>query len=266
MSICDEFVSELKLRGYSADTIANHRSNIRLLSDWLGRGFDLSGITPSLMREYLGSLDCKASTMVTKINLYKTFFSWAEENGYVVANPCLKIKAPPARRIMKRLLTKDELKALFAACRLNEERCLLGLGFYAGLRAVEMARLECEHIGKESLEVVGKGNKNRIVPIADTLLGWLEARVEDVGGSGPLFTSRSGLKNRIRRVGERAGVRVGSHDLRHAFATYSLRVGDLRSVMALLGHSQLRSTEVYLHSDPEQTRNVVKYHDLAFNE
>jgi integrase/recombinase XerD len=192
-------------------------------------------------------------------------------------DPARLVELPRAGKPLPKMVTYDEvLSLLHAARRSSRDRLLVFLLYGAGLRVSEVVHLEVGGVFLESgtLRVRGKGSKERVIPIGGPVIGALEEylqgeRIKLLRGrtSDLVFPGRSKQKpltrqavfEVLRRLARGAGIKrdISPHKLRHGFATDLVRGGaDLRSVQVMLGHADLRTTEIYTHVDDEHLRKT----------
>lgn len=195
-----------------------------------------------------------------------TFFSWLVREGFANDNPASHIKTPTAGNKVIEALTTFEINSLFSACSGKtsldvRNKAILSLFLDTGLRVSELANLNIDDIDMDSGAILvrhGKGNKQRVVHagIKAQKILWKYITIHRKSESNRLFINRSGdpldtvgVKILIKRLGEKAGVKVHPHKLRHTFAISYLRAGgDVFSLQYLLGHSTLQMTQRYLQS------------------
>ncbi|MBS1244254.1 MAG: site-specific tyrosine recombinase XerD, partial [Deltaproteobacteria bacterium] len=218
------------------------------------------------------------------VSTTRSFFRFLVREGVLAASPVSEVKAPRIGRPLPKYLTLTQVERLLNAPdgRTPEgirDRAMLTLMYASGLRASELVTLRLENVDANAgfLYVLGKGGKERVVPVAEAALaalagymagarpGFLGKRV-----SSALFLSRRGkqitrqtLWNRIRRWALSAGIeeRISPHTLRHSFASHLLAGGaDLRAVQAMLGHADIATTQIYTHVTPERLRDVHRKH------
>ena len=217
------------------------------------------------------------------------FYKFAVSRGMATANPTELLETPHTWKKLPDVLGREQTGALLAAVdpghRLAlRDRAILELFYACGLRASELAELRLENLHFEIgvIRVLGKGNKERIIPIGGPAMAALDSYLKELrpqllamrGGNGArehrVFLSRSGkgitrvvLWQFVRRMAVRAGLRaIHPHTLRHTFATHLLSGGaDLRVVQELLGHSNVVTTQIYTHVDSDRLKEVHrKYH------
>lgn len=271
--------------GHSPNTVEGYLRDLRRLADFAsGRGVDApAGLTRPLLREFvfaLKDLGLSAATIRRHVSAIRTYFGFLLGEGLVREDPSDRLESPRLGRALPDTLSVAEVEALLAAPAIEEplgwrDRALLELGYGAGLRVSELCGLGLtDLVLTESLvRVLGKGNKERVVPVGRGVLGALSVYLHtlrptlDRGATRqrvflnargqPL--SRVGAWGIVKRAATRAGITktVTPHTLRHSFATHLLEGGaDLRAVQEMLGHADLSTTQIYTHVDREYLRSV----------
>ena len=214
----------------------------------------------------------------------RRFYQHLEREGRVAANPCDRIDAPRLGRPLPEVLTEQEVERLLAAPDVDtalgmRDRAMLEVLYATGLRVSELVGLRPEQVNllQGVLRVVGKGGRERLVPLGEPAVDWLERFLErgrtpilGAGVSAALFpTGRGGAMTRqafwhlVRRHAKRAGITrtISPHTLRHAFATHLLDHGaDLRVVQMLLGHRDISTTQIYTHVARERLKVIHARH------
>jgi len=220
-------------------------------------------------------------TTAKSLSALRAFFAFLQREGLAQANPAEDVEAPRIPRRIPEVFSREEVERLLAAIDLNtpggvRDRFLFELIYSCGLRVSEAAELTLERIYKSEkfLRVLGKGGKERIVPIGELALEWLErylnqARPALVRGRrlASLFVNhlgqpltRKGMWKRFKGYALEAGVAGKIHTLRHSFATHLLKGGaDLRTVQVLLGHADIGTTQIYTHVEESE---LAEYHRL----
>ena len=287
------------LRGLTSvadSTVAVYDRDLQAFISWAaGEGVDLpSRVNRRLLRRYLAHLageDYARTTIARKVSVLRRYFAWACKQNLCAADPTLGLSTPSIPRHLPKVLPNKELGELLdgkrAALEQDDEHrrrrddAVAELLYGSGLRASEVCGLTLESLQLEdrSVRVIGKGNKERIVPLSMPCAVKLEDYLAKswemfaVGsssqhspekhsyGSSPLFFNLAGnpLTTRdLRRIVERRA-RTHPHALRHTYATHLLDGGaDLRSVQELLGHSSLATTQIYTHVSRERLRKVLE--------
>jgi len=256
------------------------------------RAARLDDVDKILLRSWLGELSRRLSspTLARKLSSVRAFFAWLEREGLTRENPAALLKSPKLRRKLPKFLSADQasevVEAPLAASGSEVERlrdaAMLEMLYGSGLRVSELVGLDTDHVAleREEVRVLGKGRKERLVPIgskARAALGtYLERRTElrhpRTGRQDPrsLFLGRHGTRLGVRRVQtlvQRYGA-LGAgrgdlhpHALRHSCATHLLEGGaDLRAIQELLGHTSLATTQRYTHVSLDQ---LVAVYDRA---
>ena len=278
------------LRGLTSvadSTAAVYDRDLQAFIRWAaGEGVDSpSRVTRQMLRLYLAHLageDYARTTIARKVSVLRRYFAWACKQKLCAADPTLGLSTPSIPRHLPKVLPNKELGELLdgrrAALEQDDEHrrrrddAIAELLYGSGLRASEVCGLTLESLQLEdrSVRVVGKGSKERIVPLsmpcAVKLEDYLAKSWEVFAGSSSnnsasLFFNLAGnpLTTRdLRRIVERRA-HTHPHALRHTYATHLLDGGaDLRSVQELLGHSSLSTTQIYTHVSRERLRKVLE--------
>lgn len=219
----------------------------------------------------------KASSLSMRLSALRSFLDYLVHQGEIKANPAKGVSAPRKARPLPKNLDVDEMDQLLDV---NEDdplsirdRAMMELMYGAGLRLSELVNLDVRDISlsKGDIRVIGKGDKERIVPfsgLAREWVGqWLKVRGQLAAGDEPgLFVSKLGQRISTRNVqkrmaewGQKQAVssHINPHKLRHSFATHMLESsGDLRAVQELLGHANLTTTQIYTHLDFQHLAQV----------
>ena len=293
--LIEEFIKALHAQmGYSDHTIRNYRVDLGQFLHFLIEKAGESGkkaqptiesVHFPLIREFLGRLfgNCRKATIARKLSAIRSFFNFLEKKDLKIGNPAADIAAPRREQYIPNYLPVDEMfRLLDRPDRKNplglRDLAIMEVLYSCGIRVSELTALNMESIDLEEglVKVLGKGNKERIVPIGKeairSLISYLEAahglrrnRERDDKGE-PLFINFRGdrLSSRsvgklVKRYGNEGGVNsdISPHDLRHTFATHLLDGGaDLRSVQELLGHVSLSTTQKYTHVSLDKLMEV----------
>lgn len=270
------------LRGYAAD-LAEFRRFLRVakVGGW-------EAVDAHALRGYLAWLHGRGlarTSIARKLAAVRSCFRFLTRRGALPANPARHVRTPRLGRRLPSFLPKDESKDLLDAAFEDtdagrRDRALLELLYACGLRVAECCGLDLEDVDRRhgTVRVLGKGNRERVIPVGDAALAALDHYLDGRGASlngrgtaaGPLFRNPRGERLTTRSVhrivGRRAraaGIarRVTPHTLRHTFATHLLGEGaDLRLIQELLGHRRLSTTQRYTHVSPE---HLMKVYDSA---
>jgi integrase/recombinase XerD len=219
------------------------------------------------------------NTVYVALASLRAFFKYAYAEGQM-SDFSQFLDLPRRWESLPHALDPSEIEKLLQAPDLKtnrgiRDRAILELFYSSGLRLAEMARLQIGDIQWESgvIRVIGKGNKQRIVPIGKQAVGWVKRYLNDVRpkqtkdhtGSALFLSqlgdgiSRESISLTVRRLAKRAGIekRVTPHMLRHSFATHLLAGGaDLRMIQEMLGHSSIETTQIYTHVDRSQLQKT----------
>ena len=276
-------------RGLSENTLAAYRRDLSLYDEWLVEQTSESLLTAgsSQIQSYLGlKLRQGASPRSSArfLSAARSFYRWALREGHIVEDPTLRIESPKQGRPLPKSLSETDVERLLGAPDLElalefRDRTMLEMLYACGLRVSELVGLQVEQVGLNQgiVRVLGKGGKERLVPMGEEALDWLTQymrgpRIELLKGqsSNVLFPSnrsremtRQTFWYRIKLYGERAGIQthLSPHTLRHAFATHLLNHGaDLRVVQMLLGHSDLSTTQIYTHVAKQRMQELHEHH------
>lgn len=276
---------EAALTASSANTRAAYRRDVELFAEWtLDCGFTIhpSDVRKGHVRDYLADLHewgATSRTIARRIASLRRYFNWAIKNKLVTIDPTESMHTPKTKGKLPRPLDEDTVVQLITTrdedapeWRQARDTLALEILYGSGLRVSEVCTLDLQSVSHNSstLRVMGKGSKERIVPLsepaADALSRWLKLRQEVVHeASGPalLLTARGNRMSRrdvtrlLDEACERAGIVGGTHPhaLRHSFATHLMDNGaDTRSIQELLGHSDAATTQRYTHVSKERLR------------
>ncbi len=288
----DEFLRYMRVqRGASEHTLRAYGKDLERYFDFL-EGDEPD--SPAVVRAYLAQElagGAARSTVSRRLATLRSFFSFLHKEGIIKANPAKLVASPKVPKRLPRFLSIDEAFDLLSKVGAKEggtgrfsqrDRAILELAYSSGLRVSELEGLNVGSVDIQEgrVRVMGKGNKERIVPVGskalDALKEYLEGRgLLDFGDKDkPMFLNRNGgrLSDRgIRRVVKKyaalmsLGPDVTPHTLRHTFATHLLHGGaDLRVIQELLGHASLSTTQKYTHLDIAKLMEVYdKAHPLS---
>lgn len=279
----------LKLeRNYSPNTIAAYENDLRHLFEFLaGRGLSPFDVTLNDMEDFAVMLHDKGMTAKSQSRILagvRSFYRYLLLDGYLEVDPTELLESPHLPKHLPEYLTTGEVDRMEAAIDLtsaegHRNKAIIEVLFSCGLRVSELTGLRMSGLFLEEgfLRVVGKGNKERLVPIAGTAVEqlklWFAQRVQlkiKPGEEDYVFLNRRGahltrtmILIMVKRLAEAAGIRktVSPHTLRHSFATALLKGGaDLRVIQELMGHADIGTTEIYTHLDNDSLRRAVLEH------
>ena len=279
---CEEYLRYLRVeRQLSPLTIANYQRQLQVICEFFTAASlsDWSQLTPVHIRSMAAAsrrAGLKASSLALRLSSLRSFLDWQVSQGLLVANPAKGIATPRAGRPLPKNIDVDSINQLLSID-LNDplsvrDRTMLEVMYGGGLRLSELVNLDCQHLELESGEVwvMGKGSKERRLPIGRTAIEWLERwlamRELFLPEDQAVFISQQGKRISTRNVQKRFAqwgvlqgitTHVHPHKLRHSFATHMLESsGDLRAVQELLGHANLSTTQIYTHLDFQHLASV----------
>ncbi len=276
--------------GASPHTVDNYRRDLRHALTFLGdRG--VTGpdqVTRQQLREFvfaLKDMGLSPATIRRHVSSLRTYYGFLLGEGLVSEDPSDRLESPKRGRKLPSVLSVAEVEALLAAPKLEDplawrDRALLELGYGAGLRVTEICDLRLDDLlaADQLLRVIGKGNKQRLVPIGRKTIAAVAVYLNSIRPTldrgrtrGKLILnargqplSRVGAWGVVKKAALGAGIKrnVTPHTLRHSFATHLLEGGaDLRAVQEMLGHADLSTTQIYTHVDREYLRTIHRqYH------
>jgi site-specific recombinase XerD len=244
----------------------------------------VNGGNASPMRTRVSEAPRARSTIARKLSVVRRFLRFCEENGLASANPAASVRSPKTPRRLPQVLSPEQMAVLLEGIGDRgplqlRDRALFELIYSCGLRCQEVLDLRLRDVNAAACEirVRGKGRKVRVVPVGEMALDALERYLREVRpqlgkraaeDEDHVFLSRAGrplsgsdVHRRLRRHLVRAGAPAGTspHTLRHSFATHLLEGGaDLRTIQELLGHSSLRTTQVYTHVSAAHLRKIYR--------
>jgi integrase/recombinase XerD len=279
----DGYLAHLKVeKNLARNTLEAYARDLRDFADFMidRRIFDVGAVTLEAIGDWVRSLataGLKAKSQARMLIAVRGFFRHLHREHQIADDPAKQVDLPRPDSTLPKPVRADEVLILLQAAKESlRDQAIIMLLYGAGLRVSEVVKLELGGLQLESgvLRVVGKGKKERAVPIGPPVVEALErylrgersARVGALSndlvfpgrGRKKPFT-RQAVFEMLRRVALKAGLKgsVSPHKLRHGFATDLVRGGaDLRSVQVMLGHADLRTTEVYTHVDEEHLRRT----------
>lgn len=274
--LIEEFLDALWLeKGLSPHTRSAYRTDLLAFARWLeGRGQTLETVGRDAVLDHLGwrlSEGYQARSTARFLSGLRSFYKYGVREGRIAEDPTLLVSMPQLGAPLPKSLSEADVEALLAAPDTEDslglrDRTMLEVLYATGLRVTELISLTLDEINlrEGSLRVFGKGSKERLIPLGEEAIAWLESYLKTarpllLGGQPGdiLFPSQRGTPmtrqafwHRIKLHAQVAGIRtsLSPHTLRHAFATHLLNHGaDLRTVQMLLGHTSLSTTQIYTH-------------------
>ena len=287
----ENFKNYLKLeRGLSDNSIKSYDYDLVLFKNFLVANkindtpFNCKSET---IKNYLykSFSDKKSRSQARSISAIKSFFNYLIFEGYIKESPISNIEAPKQEKKLPVVLTEDEIKNLINSIDLNHDfgqrnKTIIEILYGTGIRVSELVNLKLSNIFfKENIiKVIGKGNKERFVPLGEIASCEMKIYINDRNrlkidskSSDILFLNRYGrrlTRSMIFKIISDASKRIGldkkisPHTLRHSFATHLIKNGaDLRTIQLILGHESITTTEIYTHLDTLHLEEVLKkYH------
>ena len=275
-------------RGLAANTLAAYRADLLALQRWLtDRGGSLSAATRSELLDYIAQRvagGARPRSTARQLSALRRFYRQLLRDGSRRDDPTAEIAMPRTGRALPKSLSERDVETLLAAPPVGDplgcrDRTMLEVLYATGLRVSELVRLRHAQVNLNQgvVRVVGKGNRERLVPLGAEALEWLrrfeqDARGEILGAQQTefLFPTRRGTAmtrqafwGLLKRHARVAGITkpLSPHTLRHAFATHLLNHGaDLRVVQLLLGHADLSTTQIYTHVARERLKTLHAAH------
>lgn len=276
-------------KGLAENTLSNYARDLNLLVGWLNeQGIENpADVTRQLLSTYMGWLLDTGRSMRSAARhraSYRQLFRFLVREGVLEADPSLLVEAPRPSSTLPSVLSEADVEALLAqpdpATPIGQrDRAMLETLYATGLRVTELVQLRRSnlHLNGGYIVVLGKGNKERVVPIGDRAANlirlWIQGHraTVDPGGESPwVFASpkggalsRGAFWYRIKHYARLSGLKksISPHKLRHSFATHLLANGaDLRSVQMMLGHADISTTQIYTHVANERLRAIHAAH------
>ena len=283
------FLDYLKYqKRYSQHTIISYQNDLETFFGFLQNQFEestLEGIKPTYIRTWLAQLKSQGITSKTinrKISSLKSFFKFQLKQGLLTASPMATIITPKVGKRLPQFVEKKDIDTLFNHVefpdnwRGNTERLILLILYNTGIRQAELIGLKENQVdaGNGAIKVLGKGNKERVIPVSNNLLKemvkYMQEKKKQFGepGNGFLLVNEKAKKLYPRYVYNVANKYLSlvttidhksPHVLRHTFATHLTNNGaELNAVKELLGHSSLAATQIYTHNTIEKLKDVFK--------
>ena len=284
------FIDYLKFeKRYSAHTIRSYRDDLVQFFSFLETQFGSAGlkeISQSFVRSWLASLkddEVTARTINRKISTLKSFFKFQLKNGVIENTPMFNITAPKISKRLPVFIKEKDLADLTKVLITNTEnwdglntKMLITVFYSTGMRLSELINMKERQVdfSRRKLKILGKGNKERIIPATDDLLGMIRDYINEkrkvfeksddvflVNAKGKKLYPKYAynlikniLSNEVKTLDKKS-----PHVLRHTFATHLMNNGaNLDAVKELLGHASLASTQVYTHNTIEKLKKVYK--------
>jgi integrase/recombinase XerD len=287
------FKDYLKLeRSLSKHSIEAYLNDVDKLVQYylsIDQSLNLNQIQLSDLRAFitwLNEIGMQSNTQARVISGIKAFFTYLMQEEIIEDDPTALLEAPKLTRKLPDTLNINEINTLIDAIDASRpegmrNKAIIEMLYGCGLRVTELVELRISNIYAETefIKVIGKGNKERLVPIGSVALKYLDIYVNQIrvhldikrGQEDFIFLNRSGSKlsrisvfNLIKDLAAKTGIHksISPHTLRHSFATHLIEGGaDLRAVQEMLGHASITTTEIYTHLDRDYLKSVItQYH------
>ncbi len=289
-ALIDAFCDQVWLQdGLAQTSLASYRRDLRGWSAWLAQhAIPILGAERLHVEQWLADqfrAKAKATSVARRISSLRRFYRLQLDRGTIAEDPTVRVRPPKKPRRLPKNLSEAQVEALLSAADTTtalglRDRAMLETLYATGLRVSELTGLRLSQVGLDAgvVRVVGKGRKERLVPIGDEAVVWIARYLRDVrpglaaGATRDevFLTQRHGPLTRqafwmlIKRYALRAGITpsaLSPHVLRHAFATHLLNHGaDLRVVQLLLGHADITTTTIYTHVARERLKRLHAQH------
>lgn len=285
----ESFLAYLKFqKRYSQHTIISYQNDLTSFFDFIHVQFGetpLSEVNASFVRSWLAGLKDKgmeSKSINRKISALKSFYKFLMIQGVVQKSPMTAIISPKTKKRLPQFVAENDIGTLFNYVEFPDtwegktHRLLLQLFYNTGMRQAELVNLKETQLdpGNSSVKVLGKGNKERVLPLSRELMSALQEYIKSKQQNfesyeqGPLFVSEKGKKlypkyvyNAVKQYLSLVTTieKKSPHILRHTFATHLMNNGaDLNAVKELLGHSSLAATQVYTHNTIDKLKEVYR--------
>lgn len=287
--LLDTYEAHISLeRGLSENTRISYRMDVEKLTDFLaGESISLSDLSLQHLQSFaaaLHDLGVSARSQARILSGVRSFCRFLHTEHFLATDPSQLLETPSIGLHLPEVLSVEEIDAMIAAidpstAEATRNHAIIETLYGCGLRVSELVNLEIGRIYADEgyLVIRGKGSKERLVPVSDTALAWIEGYMPERAalpikrGEEPyLFLSRRGTRltrqmifTIIKRLASAAGIAktISPHTLRHSFATHLLEGGaNLRAIQQMLGHESIATTEIYLHLDRSRLRQEILDH------
>jgi len=280
---------EKSLSRNSVEAYLTDLAKLKAYMEITGQDVNPVSITPQQLRAfliYIGEMGMSPRSQARIVSGIKSFFRFMSLNDQIIADPSELLESPRPGRKLPRILHIDEIDRILAAIDLSSpeghrNKAMIETLYSCGLRVSELVDLRISnlHFREGFIKVLGKGSKERLVPISHTAIHEIEMYfgqsrnhvVPVKGADNIVFLNRRGNKlsrvmifTIVKNLVQKAGIRkaVSPHTFRHSFATHMVEGGaDLRAVQEMLGHESIMTTEIYTHLDREYLRDaIIRFH------
>jgi integrase/recombinase XerD len=268
-------------RAMSQNTVASYCSDVeKFLTAYGGRPENAG---PADIEDYLATRSQLSERSLARlVSSLRSFFDWMVKEGYITDSPCDRVEAPKLGVYLPSVLSEDEVDSIIRCVDTSSwigkrDRAILEVLYGCGLRVSEASGLKISSVFFEHgfIRIIGKGNKERLVPIGEMAMEALKAYMEDrpvpaAKADDLVFLNRFGksisrisLFKIVKKYTLAAGImkEISPHTFRHSFATHLIEHGaDLRGVQEMLGHENIATTEIYTHVDSSTWQKEILTH------
>ena len=279
----EDFLNYLKYeRKLSDNTYASYRYNLIKISNYF-KSENLINLTEDDIRTFLYNCKENSKSKAHYLTVLKSFYNYLIDEEIIKINPCTNIKMPKIEKRLPKFLTEREVDSLLNIPLTHpidyRNKAMLELLYATGIRISELLNLTMANynIEDESIKVMGKGSKERIIPLSEITMKYLNLYLNEYRNfilkekqSDYIFInytgkkmSRQGFFKILKQICQKSGINkeISPHVLRHSFATHLLNNGaDLRIIQELLGHENISTTEIYSHISKEKIIEDYKKH------
>jgi integrase/recombinase XerD len=284
-------------KGLSKNTLSAYRNDLASFSLWLSnKNILLMNVDTVLVQKYFAHnyhIQQSRRSVARLLSTLRRFYHYLQRENIIEADPTHLLESPKGEQSLPSLLNEQQVEDLLSAPNVSDDlglrdRAMLEILYATGLRVSELVSLQVSQLSLQQgvIRVIGKGNKERLVPVGEIALEWLQqyyqqsrpqlllktnASKKNTSQCSDVFvTRRGGAMTRqafwymIKRYAVIAGIsaeQLSPHTLRHAFATHLLNHGaDLRVVQMLLGHSDISTTQIYTHVADQRLQDIYQKH------
>ncbi|MFO7790507.1 MAG: site-specific tyrosine recombinase XerD [Bacteroidales bacterium] len=290
----EDFITYLQLeKSLASSSIQAYQNDIKKLENYV-KNIQKKQITPTKLQtkdlksflEWLNEIGISASSQARIVSGVKAFYKYLLLENYIADNPASLIEAPRKSQKLPPVLSVSEIDKMIASIDLSEplghrNKAIIETMYGCGLRVTELCQLRLSHIyfDKSFVRIIGKGNKERLIPVNPAALVSINHYIEGTrrhinikkeAEDNVFITARGGpisrimIFNIIKKAAFEAGINknISPHSLRHSFATHLIEGGaDLRAIQEMLGHASITTTEIYTHLDKHFLKeNIISYH------
>jgi integrase/recombinase XerC len=268
---------------FSEHTIKSYSTDLKQFTSFLLSEFqiinEIHEISFQIIRTWIASLLEKGlspRSVNRKISTLKTYFKFLIREGVLIENPITKVVAPKSKKRLPVFIEEDQIASLLNEVQFEKgfvgqrNKLIIELFYVTGIRLAELINIKISDVdlNKQSIKVLGKRNKERIIPLSSNVVNDLNIFIENNQKNKYLFTNLEGEKlynKLVYRLVNKYIAKISSvnkkspHILRHTFATHMLNNGaDINAIKELLGHANLSATQVYTHNTIEKLKTVYK--------